>query len=243
MLGLLPLLPDSLTEARGSVLRRLPGRREDLVGHPDRFAGREIHARVAGEAGGAQPLDAAYLEVREVDGVVDVPLSVDLGVADAEPDLVDHRPLNCGLRFSTKASMPSRASSVANRRANWSASYSRPLTRSTSVERFAAAFAWRTARGPFAAISPAICLAPSRASPSGTTRLTSPISRASSAPMWRPVKINSLASAGPIRRGRRWVPPMPGRMPRPTSGKPKVAFVAATRMSQEIATSQPPPRA
>jgi hypothetical protein len=38
--------------------------------------------------GGAQPLDAADLEVREVDGVVDVALRVDLGVTDAQVDLV-----------------------------------------------------------------------------------------------------------------------------------------------------------
>jgi hypothetical protein len=40
------------------------------------------------KSGGAQPLDAAYLEVGEVDGVVDVALGVDLGVADAQVDLV-----------------------------------------------------------------------------------------------------------------------------------------------------------
>ena len=39
------------------------------------------------------------------------------------------------------------------------------------------------------------------------------------------------------------MPPIPGRMPSDTSGKPKVAFSAAIRMSQARATSQPPPRA
>ena len=78
---------------------------------------------------------------------------------------------------------------------------------------------------------------------SATTRLTRPISLASPALTRRPVKINSLASAGPIRRGRRWVPPMPGSIPRLTSGKPKVAFSAAILMSQASATSHPPPRA
>jgi hypothetical protein len=71
-----------------------------------------------GEASGAEPLDAADLEVGEVAGVVDYPLSVGLGVADAEFRLVDYRALNSGLRRSAKAPMPSRASSVAKRRAN-----------------------------------------------------------------------------------------------------------------------------
>ena len=71
------------------------------------------------EAGGAEPLDATNLEVGEVVGVVDYPLRVGLGVADAEFRLVDYyRPLNSGLRRSAKAPMPSRASSVAKRSAN-----------------------------------------------------------------------------------------------------------------------------
>jgi hypothetical protein len=45
---------------------------------------------LVGEAGGAQPLDAADLEVGEVVGVVDVPLSVGLGVTDPESGLVDY---------------------------------------------------------------------------------------------------------------------------------------------------------
>src|ERR671917_1257180 len=198
-----------------------------------------------GEPGGAEPLDTPHLEVGEVVGVVDHPLRVGLGVTDAEFRLVDYyyRPLNSGLRRSAKAPMPSRASSVAKRRANWSASYSRPLTRSTSIARFVADFACRTARGPFAAISAAISFATFSASPWGTTRLTSPISCASSAPMRRAVKMSSFASAGPTRRGSRWGPPMPGSIPKETSGNPKVAFSAATRTSQARATSQPPPKA
>jgi hypothetical protein len=49
-----------------------------------------ILQRFVGEAGGAQPLDAADLEVGEVVGVVDVPLSVGLGVTDPESGLVDY---------------------------------------------------------------------------------------------------------------------------------------------------------
>ena len=71
-----------------------------------------------GAACGAQPLHAPDLEVGEVGGVVDVPLGVDLAVADPDLDLVDYRPSNSGLRFSAKAVMPSRASSVAKSRAN-----------------------------------------------------------------------------------------------------------------------------
>jgi hypothetical protein len=71
-----------------------------------------------GETSGAQPLDAADLEVGEVGGVVDDALSVGLGVANAEFRLVNYRPSNSGLRRSAKAPMPSRASSVAKRRAN-----------------------------------------------------------------------------------------------------------------------------
>ena len=48
---------------------------------------------------------------------------------------------------------------------------------------------------------------------------------------------------GPTRRARRWVPPKPGVMPRPTSGWPKIACSAQIRKSQLIASSQPPPSA
>ena len=46
---------------------------------------------LVGEAGGAEPLDAADLEIGEVVGVVDDALSVGLRVADAEPRLVQGR--------------------------------------------------------------------------------------------------------------------------------------------------------
>ena len=208
----------------------------------DEAAAPFLHLLV-GVARGAQPLDAADLEVGEVGGVVDVALGVDLGVADPDFGLVDYLPSNLGLRFSPKAFMPSRASSVAKSRANWSASYSRPLTRSTSERPVRGGLGVPDGEGAVRGDLRRHLSSGVSASPVPTTRLASPIPRASSAPMRRPVKISSLASAGPIRRGRRWVPPRPGRMPRLTSGKPKVAFSAAMRMSQASATSQPPPRA
>ena len=58
-----------------------------------------------------------------------------------------------------------------------------------------------------AASSAASSWAAARLSPAGTTRLTSPIRSASSAPTGRPVRIMSIARLAPIRRGRRTVPP------------------------------------
>ena len=66
---------------------------------------------------------------------------------------------------------------------------------------------------------------------------------ASSAPTWRPVKIRSLARAGPTSRARRCVPPPPGMMPSRISGWPSLAFSLAMRKSQARASSQPPPSA
>ena len=73
---------------------------------------------LVGVADGAQPLHASDLEVGEVGGVVDVALRVDLGVPDPDFGLVDYLPSNLGFRFSPKAFMPSRASSVAKSKAN-----------------------------------------------------------------------------------------------------------------------------
>ena len=57
------------------------------------------------------------------------------------------------------------------------------------------------------------------------------------------MKISSFARPLPTRRGRRCVPPKPGRIPRPVSGWPNLALSDATRMSHAIEISQPPPRA
>ena len=42
-------------------------------------------------------------------------------------------------------------------------------------------------------------------------------------------------------RGRSWVPPMPGKMPRVTSGTANTALSLATIRSERTASSQPPP--
>src|SRR5258706_1019035 len=101
-------------------------------------------------------------------------------------------------------------------------------------------WAWRTAMGPLRAIVPAISVALARAWPAGTRWLMRPAARASSAFMRRPVKISSLASGVPRRRGRSWVPPMPGKMPSVVSGTPKTAVSLATMKSDRRASSQPP---
>ena len=52
-----------------------------------------------------------------------------------------------------------------------------------------------------------------------------------------------MARPVPTRRASRWVPPAAGSTDRFVSGRPKRAVSAAIRMSQDIASSQPPPRA
>ena len=44
-----------------------------------------------------------------------------------------------------------------------------------------------------------------------------------------PLTIMFKARSGPARRGRRWVPPAPGRIPSFTSGNPTCAVASATR--------------
>ena len=56
-----------------------------------------------------------------------------------------------------------------------------------------------------------------------------PSAFASSAGTWRPETIISIAAFGPISRGRRCVPPPPGRMPISTSGSPTFALGTAIR--------------
>ena len=81
------------------------------------------------------------------------------------------------------------------------------------------------------------------ASPAGTTSFTRPIRSASSAVRTRPVRISSFARARPTIRGSRCVPPAPGMTARRTSGRPSRARSDATRMSQQSASSRPPPSA
>ena len=67
--------------------------------------------------------------------------------------------------------------------------------------------------------------------------------QASSASMTLPVRMSSSALPSPTTRDRRWVPPLPGIIPRETSGRPTLAPSTATRISHASASSQPPPKA
>ncbi len=54
--------------------------------------------------------------------------------------------------------------------------------------------------------------------------------------------MSRIARPWPTSRGSRWVPPPPGMIPRFVSGWPSFALSPAIRMSQAMASSQPPPR-
>ena len=89
-------------------------------------------------------------------------------------------------------------------------------------------------------------IAPASRPPSSSPSITasiSPKSSASAAAMCSPLVIISSARGTPTRRGSRWVPPPPGRMPSLTSGRPRRALRSATRKWQAIAISSPPPSA
>ena len=83
----------------------------------------------------------------------------------------------------------------------------------------------------------------SNSSWSGTTRWARPTRRASHASIGSPVRFISRAFGSPTIRGSRWVPPKPGMIPRLISGWPKLADSPASRKSQAIASSHPPPKA
>src|SRR5882762_7905483 len=72
---------------------------------------------------------------------------------------------------------------------------------------------------------------------------TSPSSFALSAAMGLPLVIMRSASAIAMMRGRRCVPPEPGRMPSLTSGSPSCDLGSAMRKWQARASSRPPPSA
>mmetsp|Transcript_38642 Transcript_38642/g.120751 ORF Transcript_38642/g.120751 Transcript_38642/m.120751 type:complete len:226 (+) Transcript_38642:187-864(+) len=99
-----------------------------------------------------------------------------------------------------------------------------------------------TARGALSATCSAISRArgikPSKESTRWSTR---PKRKASSAPMRCPVASISMARPFGISLGKRCVPPPPGRSPRRTSPIPNWADLTATRMSQAMACSRPPP--
>ena len=84
-------------------------------------------------------------------------------------------------------------------------------------------------RGAFCATSIWACAtAPASRSPS-TMASMMPLLLASGAGMWRPEMMASSAYFAPVRRGRRCVPPAPGRMPRWTSGRPTRVVASDTR--------------
>ena len=58
-----------------------------------------------------------------------------------------------------------------------------------------------------------------------------------------PVTIISNDVCASAKRGRRWVPPAPGNMPRFTSGRPTLLSAKVMRWWQANATSKPPPNA
>mmetsp|Transcript_16115 Transcript_16115/g.29014 ORF Transcript_16115/g.29014 Transcript_16115/m.29014 type:complete len:254 (-) Transcript_16115:363-1124(-) len=93
------------------------------------------------------------------------------------------------------------------------------------------------------AMSSAIFLAVSNKSLSSATASTRPNFNPSTAPIGVLVMIIWTLLRTPTRRGRRWVPPKPGRTPRVSSGRPSLVAAVATRALQAMATSSPPPRA
>ena len=56
------------------------------------------------------------------------------------------------------------------------------------------------------------------------------------------VNISSFAIASPTIQGRVWVPPAPGNIAREVSGNPIIAYSVDTQISEERASSIPPPR-
>ena len=134
-------------------------------------------------------------------------------------------------------------SSVAKTRCEASVSAVRPSPISVSIARSIRRLASRTATGPRWAISSPMAVARATAWPAATTSLTRPMRSASAAVSTLPVRISSLARAGPTIRGSRCVPPAPGVTASRTSGSPILARSEATRRSQHRAISRPPPRA
>ena len=126
----------------------------------------------------------------------------------------------CPGPFSMKLRIPVRASSVANKPAKFSRSISRPESRSTSRPWSMACLAARSATpGPPHSGPPAAAL-PGRPRHPGRPGPARPMASASAAATNRPVNTMSLALAGPISRGSRWVPPAPGMTPSRISGWP-----------------------
>ncbi len=88
-----------------------------------------------------------------------------------------------------------------------------------------------------------VARATARSSSGEATASTAPAFRALSARCSVAPAIQVAASSTPMMRGRRTVPPQPGRMPSLVSGRPTLAAVLMTRKSQARQISKPPPRA
>ena len=153
------------------------------------------------------------------------------------------QPVQVGERFSMKARIPSRWSSVAKSSKKAARSARRPAVSDRSAAASTERLAARTASGGIAAIVSASSSAASTVSAAGTTFVTSPAAFASAAGIARPVRISSMASADPTARVRRCVPPAPGITPIRISGWPNWASSPATMRSHVMASSQPPPSA
>src|SRR5581483_12027922 len=110
-------------------------------------------------------------------------------------------------------------------------SKSRPSSSGALAALSTASLAALIASAGFAAILRAMFLASSRNSSTGRTRLTRPSRSASAAPIRSPVSTSSMARCLPSKWVRRWVPPLPGMMPRLTSGWPKRALSEAMMIS------------
>ena len=101
----------------------------------------------------------------------------------------------------------------------------------------------RTAKGAHSLIACAQRRALGTRSPTGTTSLTRPRRRPSSADTWRPVRIMPSACFEPICRGKRCRPPMLEASPNLGSGRLKEAVSAAMIKSHANAASNPGPSA
>lgn len=104
-------------------------------------------------------------------------------------------------------------------------------------------FSALTESGALPAITRARSSACGMSSSGGVTRLTRPKSSAWAASIGRPDISSSAARRSPAARTMYWVPPSPGMMPSPTSGRPSRAVSEAQAKSQASAISQPPPMA
>src|SRR5262245_4260386 len=149
-------------------------------------------------------------------------------------------PCHLGDLLPRKAEIPSLASWDRKAVAKPSFSASIPSSRSALLE---IRLICSTATGACSASLRAQATAVSSSSSSGTRASARPQRDASGARTASPVRFISRAFDAPTSRGRRWVPPNPGMIPRLISGWPKTAEYAATRKSHAMASSQPPPKA